>query len=125
MKIAALLIAVTAAIASHAYGASNDGQPIRWHKHDGGEVIMRMSTDQLRINNSGDPLDKLHSFTCKSPAGCVVILNASGLWPSSDQPALFQQPNPIWGNRDAFRWFTGAYQPPAYFGVVDRRIHAF
>ena len=69
-------------------------------------------------------LDALSRQTKKSP-GSETILNASSLWSSSDQPAFLQQPYPIGGYRDAFGGFTSAHQPPAYLGVVDRRIHTF
>jgi hypothetical protein len=42
----------------------------------------------------------------------------------SDQPALLQQPYAVGRHRNAHRRFDGAHQPPAYLGVVDRRIYA-
>jgi hypothetical protein len=42
----------------------------------------------------------------------------------SDQPALLQQPHTIVRYRNALRGFASADQPPAYLGVIDRRIHA-
>ena len=42
----------------------------------------------------------------------------------SDQPALLQQPYTIGRNRHALRRFASAHQPPAYLGIVDRRIYA-
>ena len=42
----------------------------------------------------------------------------------SDHPALLQQPYTVGRYRNALRRFTRAHQPPAYLGVVDRRIYA-
>ncbi len=49
------------------------------------------------------------------PRGAAIV---------SDQPALLQQPHTIFRYRNALRRFASAHQPPAYLGVVDRRIYA-
>ncbi|HEX3651308.1 MAG TPA: hypothetical protein VHU18_00630 [Rhizomicrobium sp.] len=77
--IAAAIAALVAGIAV----ASDDDAPIRYHRH-GMTVIMRSSMTPINVVLGDNPLDKPHTFTCKSASGCVVLISSSNVQMGTD-----------------------------------------
>jgi hypothetical protein len=75
MKHRALLIGVAAACAWSSATAAGDA-PIRWRSHGVGKIF-HSSMRPITIQTGDNLLDRLHTFTCHSVAGCVVIAEVS------------------------------------------------
>jgi len=73
MRNAVLFAATSVLIASPSFGAD----PNRWHGPNGEIVIWHNGTNARALNGGANDIDGLHKFSCKNPAGCIVIVSAS------------------------------------------------
>lgn len=56
--------------------ADGEGTPVDW-RHGGQEVIMRSSMKTIHLVDGDNVLGKPVVFTCRSAAGCMLVIEAS------------------------------------------------